>query len=103
MKNKQKSEAWADAKKRCRLNAGDIRMAKELGMTPKSLIKNIPSKKQQWKMPVKDWIRELYSEKFGELIVSETVPQKDAPSKKKEKTFELDEEEYPPYYEDLPF
>jgi hypothetical protein len=42
-KQKAKDEAWADAKKRCRLNDEDIRMAKELGMTPKSLTKNIPS------------------------------------------------------------
>ncbi|WP_278841612.1 hypothetical protein [Holdemania filiformis] len=40
-------------------------MAKQLGMTPKSLIKNIPASSQSWKLPVKDWIRSLYFEKFG--------------------------------------
>ena len=39
-------------------------MAKELGMTPKVLIKNIPTPNQRWKASVKDWIRELYEEKF---------------------------------------
>ncbi|WP_238457943.1 hypothetical protein [Alkalihalobacterium alkalinitrilicum] len=43
-------------------------MAKEPGMTPKSLIKNIPSSKQQWKAPVKVWIRDLYEEKFGKTL-----------------------------------
>jgi hypothetical protein len=38
----------------------DIRMAKELGISPRSLMKNNPSKSQQWKLPVKLWIRELY-------------------------------------------
>ncbi|QDI92571.1 hypothetical protein EPH95_16440 [Salicibibacter halophilus] len=64
MGKKQKT-TWAEAKKRCRLNQADIQMAKELGMTPKSLLKNIPSPSQQWKAPVKVWVRELYEEKFG--------------------------------------
>ncbi len=38
-----------------------LNSAKELGLVPRSLIKNIPSPKQQWKAPVKDWIRDLYS------------------------------------------
>lgn len=62
-----KDEAWAEAKKRCRLNQADIKMAKELGMTPKSLLKNIPSPKQQWKAPVKVWIRDLYESKIGHI------------------------------------
>ena len=32
-------------------------MAKDLGFKPKSLIKNIPNKSEQWKAPVKEWIR----------------------------------------------
>ena len=34
-----KPELWAEAKKKCRLNEEDIRMAKEMGLNPKSLIK----------------------------------------------------------------
>ena len=67
-KKRMKAEAWAEAKKRCRLNQADIQMAKELGMTPKSLIKNIPSPSQQWKAPVKVWIRDLYEKKFGKVL-----------------------------------
>lgn len=63
---KNKEFAWAEAKKRCRLNQDDIQMAKELGMTPKSLLKNIPSPTQQWKAPVKVWIRDLYDKKILE-------------------------------------
>ena len=55
--------AWAEAKRRCRLSAEEVRMAKELGFAPRSLIKNIPNPRQQWKLPVKDWIRELYQKK----------------------------------------
>ena len=38
-------------------------MAKEMGLNPKSLIKNIPSPREQWKQPVKIWIREMYEER----------------------------------------
>jgi hypothetical protein len=53
-------ELWEEAKKKCRLGEEEIRMAKEMGLNPKSLIKNIPSKSEQWKAPVKDWIQEMY-------------------------------------------
>ncbi len=40
-------------------------MARELGMGPRSLIKNIPSPTQRWKVPVRVWIRGLHEKKFG--------------------------------------
>ena len=57
--------AWAEAKRRCRLSAEEVRMAKELGFKPKSLIKNIPSPSQKWKAPVRYWVRDLYEKKIG--------------------------------------
>ena len=36
------SEEWLEAKRRCQLSDDEIPMAKELGMGPRSLIKNIP-------------------------------------------------------------
>ena len=39
-------------------------MAQALGMTPASLVKNIPAPGQMWKLPVKQWIRDLYQQKF---------------------------------------
>jgi hypothetical protein len=56
---------WAKAKQVCRLNLEDIRMAKELGLSPKTLMKNQPSPSQRWKLPVKLWIRELHEKRFG--------------------------------------
>ena len=44
MTKKTKTSDRAEAKKRCRLNKADIQMAKEMGMTPKSLLKNIPAR-----------------------------------------------------------
>jgi hypothetical protein len=55
MSKKKKSDKfdplWAQAKKVCRLNQEEIRMAKELGMGPRVLMRNVPSPKQQWKAP----------------------------------------------------
>ncbi len=71
-KNKKKTERkpkhdpeWAKAKQLCRLNMDDIRKAKELGMSPRALMKNIPTPNQQWKTPVKVWIHELYEKRFA--------------------------------------
>lgn len=63
-KPKNKKDAlWIEAKRKCRLNMEDIRMAKEMGLNPRSLIKNIPSKSEQWRLPVKEWIREMYQKR----------------------------------------
>ena len=49
-----KPELWAEAKKKCRLGEKEIQMAKELGLNPKSLIKNIPNPREQWKLPERE-------------------------------------------------
>ena len=43
-------------------------MARELGLKPRSLIKNIPSPQQQWKLPVQQWIHEMYEKKTGKML-----------------------------------
>jgi hypothetical protein len=40
-----------------------IKMAKEMGLNPLSLIKNIPNKSQLWKAPVEEWVRDMYEER----------------------------------------
>ena len=60
-KHKTKRDAeWARAKRLCRLSREDVRMAKEMGMNPRKLIRNRASKAEPWKAPVKDWIRDLH-------------------------------------------
>lgn len=58
-----KQEMWDEAKKKCRIGDEEIRMAKEMGLNPKSLIKNIPNKSEIWKAPVKDWIHDMYDKR----------------------------------------
>ena len=38
-------------------------MANELGIGPRSLIKNIPARTEQCKAPVEDWVRDLYAKR----------------------------------------
>jgi hypothetical protein len=54
---------WKKAKKLCRLNEEDIRIAREMGLNPKSLIKNIPGKDQQWKEPVRQWLWSIWEDR----------------------------------------
>lgn len=56
-------QQWKEAKTRCKLSAEDIRMAKEMGLNPKSLIKNIPNKQQAWKLPVREWLRDMWEDR----------------------------------------
>ncbi len=52
---------WAEARRRCRLSSEALVMAKEMGLNPRTLIKNIPSRSEPWKAPVEEWVRELYA------------------------------------------
>ncbi|SCZ08527.1 hypothetical protein [Alkaliphilus peptidifermentans] len=63
MDKNKKNQIWIEAKKKCRLNEDTIRMAKEMGLNPKSLMKNIPNEKQKWKAPVHIWIQEMYKKR----------------------------------------
>ena len=59
----KRTAEWEDAKKKCKLNAETLKMAKEMGLNPRSLIKNIPNKSEKWKAPVSVWIEDMYEEK----------------------------------------
>ncbi|MDR1537463.1 MAG: hypothetical protein LBU32_05615 [Clostridiales bacterium] len=77
-------ELWAVAKKKCRLNMEDIALAKRLGLNPRSLIKNIPNKSEQWKAPVKDWLREIDAMQTKKSEQKQRRKEKTAQTSKKE-------------------
>jgi hypothetical protein len=62
-KNADRDAQWAEAKRRCRLDDETVRMAREMGLNPGSLIKNIPAPSEPWKAPVRDWIRRMYEKR----------------------------------------
>jgi len=63
MATNKKASEWEEAKKKCKLNAEILMMAKEMDLNPRSLIKNIPNKSEQWKAPVSVWIQDIYEER----------------------------------------
>jgi hypothetical protein len=60
-----REEDWAAAKRHCRLSAEEVRMARELGLNPRKLSTHVPSPAQRWKLPVGEWVRELYGKSHG--------------------------------------
>lgn len=65
LKKSDKEQLWAQAQRRGRLSDEAIRTAREMGLSPRSLIKNIPSPKQPWTAPVEDWVRDIYEKRSG--------------------------------------
>ena len=63
-KRRHSEEAWAHAKRVCRLSARHVEMAKKVGMNPKKLPGLVPSKSQPWKASVGLFIEACYVKRF---------------------------------------
>jgi hypothetical protein len=48
LKKSDQQQLWVEAQRRCRLSDDAVRLAKEQGIGPRSLIKNIPAPTQKW-------------------------------------------------------
>ena len=68
MGKKPRQHGWPEAIRLCRLNRNDVEMAKRLGFRPDALIRARPGPKHKWKLPVNEWVRELYRERFGYVL-----------------------------------
>lgn len=65
MSNKaEKNKKWVEAKKKFRLSSTHIQMARELGMNPKKLGSSANYKQEPWKVPLPEFIEELYFKRF---------------------------------------
>jgi hypothetical protein len=64
-KPNQKLQAWIDARKRHHLSDAQVRMARELGMNPAKLGKLDNHKQEPWKLPLPQFIEELYFKRRG--------------------------------------
>ncbi len=61
-------QAWIDARKRHRLSHASVQMARELGMNPDKLGKIDNHNQEPWKLPLAQFIEELYFERFGRSV-----------------------------------
>jgi hypothetical protein len=66
-KPNQKLQAWIDARKRHHLSHAQVQMARELGMNPAQFGKLDNHKQEPWKVPLPQFIEELYFKRFGKI------------------------------------
>lgn len=67
-KNKKlspKYQVWVDARQKFRLSHRQIQMARELGMNPKKFGGLANHDQEPWKLPLPQFIEELYQKQFG--------------------------------------
>src|ERR1700728_3288214 len=74
MGKKPQQHSWPEAVKLCRLNRNDVEMAKKLGFRPDTLVRARPGPKNKWKLPVNQWVRELYRKRFDDVLVKKPLP-----------------------------
>lgn len=58
-------QAWIDARRRHQLSHAHVQMARELGMNPKKLGYLANQRQEPWKLPLVEFIEELYERRFG--------------------------------------
>ncbi len=63
-KKNMNADVWAEAKKKYRLSAVHIQMAKELGMNPKKFGSLANHNQEPWKAALPEFIEALYFKRF---------------------------------------
>ena len=59
-----KNQIWINARKQYHLTDMHIQMARELGLNPKKFGKLSNHKQEPWKLPLPDFIEEIYFKRF---------------------------------------
>ena len=59
---------WIEARKKYRLSHAQIQMARELGLNPKKFGSFSNSKQQPWKLPLPEFIEEIYFKRFKKIV-----------------------------------
>ena len=62
-----KYQVWIDARKRYHLSHAHIQMSREIGLNPKKLGKLANHKQEPWKLPLPEYIEELYFKHFKKV------------------------------------
>jgi hypothetical protein len=61
----QQYQVWIEARRRFRLSAAQLQMARELGMNPRKFGKLANHDQEPWKEPLPQFIETLYFKRFG--------------------------------------
>jgi len=82
-------QIWIDARKKYHLSHTHLQMARELGMNPKKFGSLANHKQERWKLPLPQFIEQLYFKRFGksklDRVVSIEEVAKEIKRKKEEK------------------
>lgn len=66
-------QIWIDARQRFHLTHAQVQMARELGMNPRKFGSLSNHKQERWKLPLPEFIEELYRKRFGKAAPDEVV------------------------------
>ena len=69
-----KLKPWIEARKKYHLTHAQIQMARELGLNPKKLGGMANYQQERWKVPLPDYIEELYEKRFRKLLPDDIRP-----------------------------
>ena len=61
----ERLRAWVEARDRLRLSHAHVQMARELGLNPATLGKLDNRDQEPWKLPLPEFIEELYLKRLG--------------------------------------
>lgn len=61
----QKLLPWFEARKKYRLSHAQVQMARELGLNPKNFGGLANHRQEPWKLPLPNFIEEIYLKRFG--------------------------------------
>jgi len=75
---------WIEARKKFHLSHAQVQMARELGLNPNNFGGLAKHKQEKWKVPLPQYIENLYEKQFGKLLPKETksVEDRDAERRK---------------------
>jgi hypothetical protein len=69
-----KLKPWVEARKKYHLSDAQIQMARELGMNPKIFGSLANHKQEKWKLPLPQYIENLYQQRFGKELPNDVRP-----------------------------
>lgn len=73
IKTNQQMQKWIDVRRRRHLSHSQVQMARELGLNPAKLGKIDNHKQEPWKLPLPQFIEQLYFERFGKTTPDTVV------------------------------
>jgi hypothetical protein len=90
----QKLQPWLEARKKYRLTHAQVQMARELGLNPKKFGGLANHRQERWKLPLPNFIGEIYRKRFGverpaEAISLQEIVARDQAKKERKRELKL--------------